>query len=73
MARTSEPETTLADALSALFQQLPLTDALTPLAQAKLEIILLKSEVNALRSALDAESEVSDNGHIEEEVPVEVE
>ena len=60
MARTSEPETTLADAL-------------TPLAQAKLEIILLKSEVNALRSALDAESEVSDNGHIEEEVPVEVE
>ena len=43
------PETTLADALSALFQQLPLTDALTPLAQAMMEIILLKSEVNALR------------------------
>ena len=67
------PETTLADALSALFQQLPLTDALTPLAQAKLENILLKSEVNALRSALDAESEVSDNGHIDEPVPAETE
>ena len=65
------PETTLADALSALFQQMTLTDALTPLAQAKLENILLKSEVNALRSALDAESEVSDNGHIDEPVPAE--
>jgi len=65
------PETTLADALSALFQQMALTDALTPLAQAKLENILLKSEVNALRSALDAESEVSDNGHIDEPVPAE--
>ena len=65
------PETTLADALSALFQQMPLTDALTPLAQAKLENILLKSEVSALRSALDAESEVSDNGHVDEPVPAE--
>ena len=66
-------DTTLADALSALFQQMSLNDALTPLAQAKLENILLKSENNALRSALNAESEVSDNGHTEEEVPVEAE
>ena len=50
-----------------------LTDALTPLAQKTLEVILLKSENNALRSALNAESEVSDNGHTEEEVPVEAE
>ena len=40
------PDTTLADALSALFQQMPLTEALTPLAQAKLENILLKLENN---------------------------
>ena len=66
-------DTTLADALSALFQQMPLTEALTPLAQAKLENILLKLENNSLRSALNAESEVSDNGHTEEEVPVEAE
>ena len=66
-------DTTLADALSALFQQMSLTDALTPLAQAKLENILLKLENNSLRSALNAESEVSDNGHTEEEVPVEAE
>jgi len=66
-------DTTLADALSALFQQMSLNDALTPLAQAKLENILLKSENSALRSALNAESEVSDNGHTEEEVPVEAE
>jgi hypothetical protein len=66
-------DTTLADALSALFQQMPLTEALTPLAQAKLENILLKSENSALRSALTAESEVSDNGHTEEEVPAEIE
>lgn len=66
-------DTTLADALSALFQQMPLTEALTPLAQAKLENILLKSENSALRSALNAESEVSDNGHTEEEVPAEIE
>ena len=67
------PDTTLADALSALFQQMPLTDALTPLAQAKLENILLKLENNSLRSALTAESEVSDNGHDQEEIPAEVE
>jgi len=67
------PDTTLADALSALFQQMPLTDALTPLAQAKLENILLKLENNSLRSALTAESEVSDNGHEQEEIPAEVE
>ena len=67
------PDTTLADALSALFQQMPLTEALTPLAQAKLEIILLKLENNSLRSALTAESEVSDNGHEQEEIPAEVE
>ena len=67
------PDTTLADALSALFQQMPLTEALTPLAQAKLEIILLKLENNSLRSALTAESEVSDNGHDQEEIPAEVE
>ena len=66
-------DTTLADALSALFQQMSLNDALTPLAQAKLENILLKLENNSLRSALNAESEVSDNGHTEEEVPVEAE
>ena len=66
-------DTTLADAQSALFQQMPLTEALTPLAQAKLENILLKLENNSLRSALNAESEVSDNGHTEEEVPVEAE
>ena len=66
-------DTTLADALSALFQQMPLTDALTPLAQAKLENILLKLENNSLRSALTAESEVSDNGHEQEEIPAEVE
>ena len=66
-------DTTLADALSALFQQMSLTEALTPLAQAKLENILLKLENNSLRSALNAESEVSDNGHTEEEVPVEAE
>ena len=66
-------DTTLADALSALFQQKSLNDALTPLAQKTLENILLKSENNALRSALNAESEVSDNGHTEEEVPVEAE
>ena len=63
------PETTLAHALSELFQQMQLTEALTPLAQAKLENILLKSEVNALRSALEAESEVSDNGHVDEPIP----
>ena len=67
------PDTTLADALSALFQQMPLTEALTPLAQAKLEHILLKLENNSLRSALTAESEVSDNGHDQEEIPAEVE
>ena len=67
------PDTTLADALSALFQQMPLTEALTPLAQAKLETILLKLENNSLRSALTAESEVSDNGHDQEEIPAEVE
>ena len=67
------PDTTLADALSALFQQMPLTDALTPLAQAKLENILLKLENNSLRSALTAESEVSDNGHEQKEIPAEVE
>ena len=67
------PDTTLADALSALFQQMPLPDALTPLAQAKLENILLKLENNSLRSALTAESEVSDNGHEQEEIPAEVE
>ena len=67
------PDTTLADALSALFQQMPLTEALTPLAQAKLENILLKLENNSLRSALTAESEVSDNGHDQEELPAEVE
>jgi regulator of replication initiation timing len=67
------PDTTLADALSALFQQMPLTEALTPLAQAKLENILLKLENNSLRSALTAESEVSDNGHDQEEIPAEVE
>ena len=67
------PDTTLADALSALFQQMPLTEALTPLAQAKLENILLKLENNSLRSALTAESEVSDNGHEQEEIPAEVE
>ena len=67
------PDTTLADALSALFQQMPLTDALTPLAQAKLENILLKLENNSLRSALTAESEVADNGHEQEEIPAEVE
>ena len=67
------PVTTLADALSALFQQMPLTEALTPLAQAKLENILLKLENNSLRSALTAESEVSDNGHEQEEIPAEVE
>ena len=66
-------DTTLADALSALFQQMSLNDALTPLAQKTLENILLKSENNALSSALNAESEVSDNGHTEEEVPVEAE
>ena len=66
-------DTTLADALSALFQQMSLNDALTPLAQKTLENILLKSENNALRSALNAESEVSDNGYTEEEVPVEAE
>ena len=66
-------DTTLADALSALFQQMPLTEALTPLAQAKLENILLKLENNSLRSALTAESEVSDNGHEQEEIPAEVE
>ena len=67
------PDTTLADALSAVFQQMPLTEALTPLAQAKLENILLKLENNSLRSALTAESEVSDNGHDQEEIPAEVE
>ena len=67
------PDTTLADALSELFRQMPLTDALTPLAQAKLENILLKLENNSLRSALTAESEVSDNGHDQEEIPAEVE
>ena len=67
------PDTTLADALSALFQQMPLTEALTPLAQAKLEIILLTLENNSLRSALTAESEVSDTGHEQEEIPAEVE
>ena len=67
------PDTTLADALSALFQQMPLTEALTPLAQAKLENILLKLENNSLRSALTAESEVSGNGHEQEEIPAEVE
>ena len=67
------PDTTLADALSELFRQMPLTDALTPLAQAKLENILLKLENNSLRSALTAESEVSDNGHEQEEIPAEVE
>ena len=67
------PDTTLADALSALFQQMPLTEALTPLAQAKLENILLKLENNSLRSALTAESEGSDNGHDQEEIPAEVE
>ena len=67
------PDTTLADALSALFQQMPLTEALTPLAQAKLENILLKLENNSLRSALTAESEVSDNGHEQDEIPAEVE
>ena len=67
------PDTTLADALSALFQQMPLTEALTPLAQAKLENILLKLENNSLPSALTAESEVSDNGHDQEEIPAEVE
>ena len=67
------PDTTLADALSELFRQMPLTDALTPLEQAKLENILLKLENNSLRSALNAESEVSDNGHEQEEIPAEVE
>ena len=67
------PDTTLADALSALFQLMPLTEALTPLAQAKLENILLKKELNAVRSAFAAESEVSDNGHLAEEIPVEIE
>ena len=67
------PDTTLADALSELFRQMPLTEALTPLAQAKLENILLKLENNSLRSALTAESEVSDNGHEQEEIPAEVE
>ena len=67
------PDTTLADALSALFQQMPLTEALTPLAQAKLENILLKLENNSLRSALTAEAEVADNGHEQEEIPAEVE
>ena len=67
------PDTTLADALNALFQQMPLTEALTPLAQAKLENILLKLENNSLRAALTAESEVSDNGHDQEEIPAEVE
>ena len=67
------PDTTLADALSELFRQMPLTEALTPLAQAKLENILLKLENNSLRSALNAESEVSDNGHEQEEIPAEVE
>jgi len=66
-------DTTLADALSALFQQMSLNDALTPLAQKTLENILLKSENSALRSALNAESEVSDNGHEQEEIPAEVE